>query len=63
MTRSAFGSELPLVRMPMEMGELGTELVEEMRALSENRQIDIRISGDTEGDWDRPKMGQVFQIS
>jgi signal transduction histidine kinase len=59
-TRSAFGSELPLVRTSMKMSELGTELVEEMRPLSGGKQIEIKISGDTEGEWDRPKMGQVF---
>lgn len=59
-TRSAFGSELPLLRMSMKMSELGTELVEEMRTLSGGKQIEIRITGDTEGEWDRPKMGQVF---
>ncbi|MGK6317122.1 ATP-binding protein [Neorhizobium sp. DT-125] len=59
-TRSAFGSELPLVRTSMKMSELGTELVEEMRTLSGGRQIEITLAGDTEGEWDRPKMGQVF---
>ena len=59
-TRSAFGAELPLVRTSMEMGELGTQLVEEMRTLSGGRQIEIKIVGDTQGYWDQPKMGQVF---
>jgi signal transduction histidine kinase len=59
-TRSAFGSELPPVRVSMKMGELGTELVEEMRTLSGGKQIKINITGDTEGEWDRSRMGQVF---
>jgi signal transduction histidine kinase len=59
-TRSAFGSELPLVPTPMNMGELGTQLVGEMRTLSEGKQIEIEIVGDVQGEWDRPKMGQVF---
>jgi signal transduction histidine kinase len=59
-TRSAFGSELPLVRTSMNMGDLGMQLVEEMSTLSGGRQIKIKITGDTEGEWDRPKMGQVF---
>ena len=33
-TRSAFGTEVPLVKAPMDMGELGVQLVDEMRALS-----------------------------
>lgn len=59
-TRSAFGSELPLVRTSMNMGELGTELVEEMRILSGGKKIEIKITGDTEGEWDRSRIGQVF---
>jgi signal transduction histidine kinase len=59
-TRSAFGSELPLVRTSMNMGDLGMQLVEEMSTLSGGKQIKIKITGDTEGEWDRPKMGQVF---
>jgi len=59
-TRSAFGSELPLVRTSMNMGELGMQLVEEMRTLSGGKQIEIKIADATEGEWDRPKMGQVF---
>lgn len=59
-TRSAFGSKMPLVRTPMNMGELGQQLVDEMRTLAGDKQIEIKITGDTEGEWDRPKMGQVF---
>jgi signal transduction histidine kinase len=59
-TRSAFGSELPLVRASMNMGELGMQLVKEMRALSGGKQIEIKIAGDTQGEWDRARMGQVF---
>lgn len=58
-TRSAFGTELPLVRTSMNMGELGTQLVEEMRTLSGGKRIEIEIEGDTQGEWDRSKMGQV----
>jgi signal transduction histidine kinase len=60
LTRSAFGAEIPLVRAPMKMDELGTELVEEMRTLSSGRQIAIETRGDTQGEWDRARMGQVF---
>lgn len=59
-TRSAFGSELPLVRASMNMGELGTQLVDEMRSLSGGKQIEIEVAGDTSGEWDRHRMGQVF---
>lgn len=60
LTRSAFGAEIPLVRTSMKMDELGTQLVEEMRTLSSGRQIGIETRGDTQGEWDRARLGQVF---
>ena len=60
LTRSAFGSDIPIVRTPMNMGELGAQLVEEMRALSKGGRIEFNVIGDTQGEWDRPRMGQVF---
>jgi signal transduction histidine kinase len=42
------------------MGELGLQLVDEMRALSPGRRIEINIVGDVKGEWDRSRMGQVF---
>ena len=59
-TRSAFGAEIPISRQPMDMAELGRNLVDEMQALSEGRQIEIKVTGDTTGNWDRARMGQVF---
>jgi signal transduction histidine kinase len=59
-TRSAFGTDIPIVRVPMEMGSLGTELVKEMQSLANSRTIEINIVGDTEGAWDKDRIGQVF---
>ena len=59
-TRSAFGTDIPIVRAPMDMGHLGTQLVEEMRSLAKGRTIEIDIVGHTEGAWDKARMGQVF---
>ena len=60
LTRSAFGSEIPLRRTPMDIGVLGAQIVEEMRSLSEVRQISVTNSGNTEGEWDQARLGQVF---
>ena len=60
LTRSAFGSEIPLARTPMRLDELATQLVEEMRMLSEGRLIELHTTGDTQGEWDRARLGQVF---
>ena len=59
-TRSSFGTEIPVVKAPMDMGQLVVQLVDEMRALSNDRDIQIKIAGDTEGDWDGARIGQVF---
>ena len=59
-TRSAFGTDIPIVRAPMEMGHLAVQLVEEMRSLSKGRTIAINVVGDTDGAWDKARIGQVF---
>lgn len=60
LTRSAFGSEIPLVRASINLDELGAQLIEEARTLSKDRQIELTVFGNTHGEWDRSRMGQVF---
>ena len=59
-TRSAFGTDIPVVKLPMDMGQLGIELADEMRALAGGRRIEVNVVGDTDGEWDRARIGQVF---
>ena len=59
-TRSAFGTDIPIVRAPMDMGHFGVQLVEEMRSLAKGRTIEINVVGETEGAWDKARIGQVF---
>ena len=60
LTRTTFGSEIPLRRTQMDMSVLGRQIVEEMRSLSEVRQIDVTVVGETGGEWDQARLGQVF---
>ena len=60
LTRTSFGSEIPLRRMQIDMGVLGAQIVEEMRSLSEVRKIGIAVLGETVGEWDQARLGQVF---
>jgi signal transduction histidine kinase len=60
LTRSAFGSEIPLRRTEMDLGVLGGQIVEEMRSLSDTREIEVTTVGDTTGEWDQARLGQVF---
>lgn len=59
-TRSAFGTDIPITRAPMDMGHLAAQLVDEMRSLSKGRTIDLAIDGDMKGAWDKARIGQVF---
>ena len=60
LTRTSFGSEIPLRRMQIDIGVLGAQIVEEMRSLSEVRKIGIAVLGETVGEWDQARLGQVF---
>lgn len=59
-SRSAFGNEMPIAKARMDIGDLAQRLVDEMIVLSPNRAIELVVSGDTVGDWDGGRIGQVF---
>jgi signal transduction histidine kinase len=59
-TRSAFGTDIPIVKAPMDMGQLGLQLAEEMRTVSNGRVIEINIVGETSGEWDKARIGQML---
>jgi len=59
-TRSRFGSGLPVLRIPMDMASLGRQLVNEAKVAHPERKFALDISGETEGEWDEARVGQVF---
>jgi len=59
-TLAAFGTDIPVVKARMDMGQLGLQLVEESRTVSNGRAIEISIVGKTEGQWDKARIGQVL---
>lgn len=59
-TRARGGAGLPIIKEPMDMGLVGRQLVDEMRVLYPARAFAIDLSGDLEGEWDKPRIGQVF---
>lgn len=59
-TRARFGSGLPVIRGPMDMGFVSRKLVDEMRVAYPTRTITLDISGDVNGEWDKARIGQVF---
>lgn len=60
LTRARIGSGLQVSREPMDMAFVARQLVDEMRAAHPERTFTIEVSGATEGEWDRPRIGQVF---
>jgi signal transduction histidine kinase len=64
LTRSRLGLGMQLIREPMDMAFASRQLVDEMRALHPGRIFTLDISGgDTEGEWDKPRVGQVLSNS
>jgi signal transduction histidine kinase len=59
-TRARFGSGLPVLRAPMDIGFVGRQLVDEARIAHPDRKFILDISGETEGEWDKARIGQVF---
>lgn len=60
LTRARLGSGLPIIRTAMDMGFVARVMVDEMRAMHPARDIQLKITGDMEGEWDKPRIGQVF---
>lgn len=59
-TRARFGSGLPVIRDHMNMGFVSRQVVEELRIVYPGRTINLDISGEVEGEWDKARIGQVF---
>ncbi len=60
LTRARFGSGLQVIKKPMDMAFVSRQLVDEMRAMHPSRTFQLEISGETEGKWDKARIGQVF---
>lgn len=59
-TRARFGSKLPVVRIPMDMGFVSKQVVDEMRIIHPTRIIILEVTGNLKGEWDKARIGQVF---
>jgi signal transduction histidine kinase len=60
LTRARSGTGLRIVAEPMDMALVASLLVDEMGACYPERTFTLDVSGDTIGDWDKARMGQVF---
>jgi signal transduction histidine kinase len=59
-TRARFGESLPVNRMPMDIGFVGHQVVDELRVLNPTRTFNLEVSGELKGQWDKARIGQVF---
>jgi signal transduction histidine kinase len=60
LTRARLGSGLQVIKKPMDMAFVSRQLVDEMRAMHPSRTFQLEVSGETEGNWDKARIGQVF---
>lgn len=60
LTRARLGSGLPVIKEYMDMEFVSKQIVDETRAMHPNRKITLETSGDLKGNWDKPRIGQVF---
>jgi signal transduction histidine kinase len=60
LTRARLGSGLPVVREHTNMEFVARVIVEETRTMHPDRTVTIDVSGNTEGEWDKPRIGQLL---
>lgn len=60
LARSRDGSGLALMRERLSLGELATSIVSELMLAYPNARIELQVHGDTVGEWDRDRLGQVI---
>ncbi len=59
-TRSSFGTEIPVVYELFDMEKLAHEIKDEMQTLTTSHILELVSNGNTEGKWDRARIGQVL---
>jgi signal transduction histidine kinase len=60
LTRLQIGSKIPIAKESMDMAELSRALVAEIGAFYPDQVINLEVSGDPNGKWDKSRMGQVL---
>ncbi|WP_459592739.1 ATP-binding protein [Bradyrhizobium diazoefficiens] len=60
LTRSSFGTEIPVKKAPADLAALCRSLAEEMRTMHEAQALTVTHDGDPTGLFDTARMGQVI---
>jgi signal transduction histidine kinase len=59
-TRTRLGAGMPVKPSPMELADLGQELIAEYRAVHPDRVVVVRTEGDLKGSWDPDRIRQAI---
>jgi PAS domain S-box-containing protein len=59
-TRVRVGRGIPIARRPIDLRDLVSHVVDELRAAHPDAAIALSIQGETRGEWDSDRLAQVF---
>ncbi|MBK1818375.1 HAMP domain-containing histidine kinase [Luteolibacter yonseiensis] len=59
-TSTRLGAKMTLQRQPMDLGQLGREVIEELRTIHPTRVFDFETKGSCEGEWDPSRLRQLI---
>jgi signal transduction histidine kinase len=59
LTRSSFGTEIPVAKTKTDIASLCQQIADELRAINPNRRFDVTHEGDPMGSCDPARLGQV----
>ncbi len=60
LTRSSFGTAIPVVKTKIDIAALCQEIADELRAINGDRRFEVTHEGDPIGSWDPARLGQVL---
>lgn len=58
--RARIGAGIPVLRGPLDLHELGRQIVDEIVHASDGRRVHLTCEGDGHGEWDGDRMAQVL---
>ena len=60
LTRSSFGTDIPIAKAKTDMAKLCQAIADELRSVNETQVVKVEHEGDPVGFWDAARMGQVL---
>lgn len=60
LTRSSFGTDIPIAKSQTDMAALCQAIADELRSINEKQVLTVTHEGDPSGFWDAARMGQVL---